>query len=680
MSSSNAFIALCKEFSFLQVELLQRSGNPLEIVRTAMRHLHRFPNAEGELSSESWSHIPRFLRCAATLLEKTPEHQPPVVLENLEKVHSVAAQYIGERRGDVNDAAAVLRAVVQLDKIQRRCYASSSVPTVAAAASPPPRPYAPGSHVHSFSTSTLPPFSSQSSFSNLLRPSYAYAYQQWHQQNTKVHTLSILSLLQGTAVIHADGFRFPPSNPDQRGLFPVKNRVQMEAKMQRCPGARDFLQSMKYMEMNRLDAGMCLTLLAELGFYDADVCNMCCEVLNSAHAMVTSQQLSQMLYSLGVLQHRHVYQRFFSSLLKPKECTAEGIRMHVMGLAMLQQPPHSETQLMDGIFLHALRGEKQAKQDKRQRRNVPSQKKPHSPATLLEEDSSCSSHRSSPPSVQLPYRWYVDVGYSLSSLDISHHKFKLMASRNVRGMLPKMSTAERCKFLYALGPAMSDSTVPVELQPHWKSKVGKALDVTVKMVEEIEVADGPQVMHALRFCGITQHPRLPPTHLLSPTMTESELRENPVEVLLRTWAQTPKEYIIHLAEQIDTQQLHSCRLPDGDEGAARQLARVVDTLAKACPSPSPKDQYRFASLCATIEHHVQDFSIEDLLSILKGLQVLSLTPYYEETVQKLLEQLCVKREEMTEAQEAVSGALWLELGDEKGATLWKEKNVERKNV
>lgn len=677
MSSSNAFIALCKELSFLQVELLQRSGNPLEVVRKAIRHLHHYPIAEGELSSESLSHVPRFLRCSATLLEHTPEHQPPMVLENLEKVHSVAAQYIGERVGDVNDAAAVLRAVLQLDKIQRRCFASSSAPSAVAAAARAP----PLSHSASLPTAS-PPFSSSSSFSHLLRPSYAYAYQQWHQQNTKVHTLSMLSLLHGTAVVHADGFRFPPSNPDQRGLFPVKNRVQMEAKMQRCPGARDLLQSMKYMEMNRIDAGMCLTLLAELGFYDAEVCNMACEVLHSAHAMVTSQQLSQTLYSLGVLQHRHVYQRFFSSLLKPKECTAEGIRLHVMGLAMLQQPPHSETQLMDGIFLHALRGGKQEKQDKRERRrNARDREGRPFPDTQRGSTSSTSSTYRAPPSTfQLPYQWYVDIGYSLSSLDISHHKFKLMAARNIRGMLPKMSTAERCKFLYALGPARSDPTVPIELQPHWNNKVGKALDVTVKMVEDIELADGPQVMHALRFCGITQHPRLPPTRLISNTMTESELRENPVEVLLRTWAQTPKEYIMHLAEQIDSQQLRSCQLPDGEEGSARQLARVVETLVKACPCPSPKEQYRFASLCATIEDHVEHFSIDDLLSILKGLQVLSLAPYYEETVQQLLQQLCVKREEMTEAQEAVSGALWVELGDEKGAKMWNEKKVFKKNV
>lgn len=712
-ASSTGFINLCKDLSFLQVGLLQRAENPLTIANQALTLLQRYsaggeegdevfqPSASAGLTSESLPYVPVFLRSCATLLKKVPEQKSVELLENLESVHRVAKQYIEERCGDVNEACTVLGAVLQLNDLQRRCYSPSLAPF--------PSSTERASLAFRNKIPSSSPSSSSCSFSNLLRPSYAHAHHQWHQQTTKVHTLSVLSLLKGTAAVHAEGFHFPALNPDQRGLLPVKHRVQMEAKMQRCAGAREILQSLRYMQLNRLDAGMCLTVLAELGFYDAEVCNMACEVLNSAHSMVTSQQLSQIMFSLGILQHRHVYQRFFSSLLNPKQCDAEGIRQHVMGLAMLQQPPHSEKQLMDGIFLHALRGANQEKERKQQRRRNRSQAHepkrlgsdprfpnihterssfgavngdrsnrgteflPHSPSSR----SPLSSYSSSSTCYILPYAWYVDVGYSLSCLEISHHKFKLLTARHCRGVLPKMSTSDRCKFLYAMGPVTSDPTVPSEVKESWDQKAGKAFQVAVKMLENIELSEGPQVMHALRYCGVTEHPRLPPPHLLSNAMTEKEKRENPVEVLLRTWATTPKEYVIHLAEQIDTEQLLSCSAPYAEDSAAKQLARVVTTLAKACPSPSPKDQYRFASLCATIEHHVKAFSVEELLTILKGLQILSLAPYYDETVQQLVDELWRKREEMTEAQVEVGGTLLLELGDEKKAEWLKEKSINK---
>lgn len=740
-SVSTAFINLCKELSFLQVGLLQRSGSPLALANQALHLLQRhsssssssssyFANGEpgeeaitilpvggasAQLSSECLPYVPIFLRSCATLLDKVvlgQHHSPVLVLDQLEGIHSVATQYIGECHGDVNEACTVLRAVTQLDALQRRCYTNSPSP------SPSLRNSASLSSPPAFSS---PSSSSSCSFSSLVRPSYAHAYHQWHQQSVKVHTLSVLSLLQGCSAINAEGFHFPPSNPDQRGLLPVKNHVQMEAKIQRCSGARELLQSLKYMEMNRLDAGICLTTLADLGFYDADVCNMACEVFHSSHAMVTSQQFSQILFSLGILQHRHVYQRFFSSLLVPKQCNAEGIRQHVMGLAMLQQPPHSQAQLMDGVFLHALRGaneEKQRKQQRRRNRSSSSREEEMErrrrgdcgvkdpryskiyAATQAESSSDdgrmsnsiSSPHFSSLTSFSLPYSWYVDVGYSLSCLDISHYKFKSMVARHCRGALPKMCTADRCKLLYTLGPVLADPNVPSELKEGWNTKVSKTFQVTLKMLENIELGDGPQVMHALRFCKVTEHPRLPPPHLLSKTMTDNELRENPVEVLLRTWAHTPKEYIIHLAEQIDTEQLHSCASCTGEEGqggtgergvgggaaapaaaAAKQLVRVVDALAKACPSPSPQDQYRFASLSATIEHHVKDFSAEDLLTILKGLNVLGLAPYYDETVKLLVQHLCDKKENLTKAQVEFGGSLLVDLGEEKSAESLKTK-------
>eukprot|EP00796_Vickermania_ingenoplastis_P006727 gene6727-4822_t len=608
MIGSSSFVSLCQELSHIQMGLLQRTDAPEVFVSRALA-LFKQHRQGIEVTAENAPSVPVFLRSCASIFQKVSDKEHLPALSAMTDVHRVATQYVGDRLGDVNEASSVLSAVIGLDAVQRRLFAS------------------------------MPATSSDTQrFASLLRPSYTHAFHEWAQHRTAVQTLSVLSLLRGTATIHASDFHFPPSNPDQRGLLPLKSRVQMEAKMQRCPGARELVSALKSMELNRLDAGMCLTMLSEIGFYDTDLCNLACEVLHSAHAVITSQQFCQIIYSLGVLQHRHIYQRFFSSLMVPKQCNAEGIRLHTLGLAMLQQPPHSETQLMNGIFLHALRAERQKKTQRHDRRG---------------------GDRPPPSPYELPCQWYVDVGYALSCLDVSHHKYKLLLARQARGPVRRMSTAERCKLLYALG-CPDDPSVPAELKDSWDNKLRKTFSLTVRRLEDIEVAEGPQVMHALRFCGVDQHPRIPQA---PPPGTDSS-KANPVEVLLRTWVNTPKERILHLAEQIDNEQL----MIQGAAAPTAKLAEVVATLVKACPSPSPRDQYRFASLCATVDLHAGELSAAESLGILSGLQKMGLTQQYDGTVRKLLDQLWASRAGMTDSQRQAAEKLMSQLGDAERAS------------
>lgn len=651
MSTAGGFGLLCKELSQLQVSMLQRASNPGEVACKALTQLQHHQAAIAA-TKENVVHVPLFLRSCVTLLERAPTSESSIVLDRLNDIHLVAEQYVGERCGDANEAASVLRSVIGLDQLQRRLLKAKDgniqIPSRSGSSSPNNK----GTH-HVVSSSVERKTGKE--FAGLLRPSYQHAYHQWAQQKTKMHTLSMLALLRGTAMVHASDFRFPPLNPDQRGLLPMKSRVQMEAKMQRCPGARELLTAMKNMEVNRLDAGMCITLLADLGFYDTDLCNLACEVLHSAHAVVTSQQFAQVIYSLGVLQHRHVYQRFFSSLITAKQCNADGIRQHLLGLAMLQQPPHSERHLMDGVFLHALRAGRSSGSSS-------SSSSPVFRRNRKQADSSrhSSGGSSSSASVEsqyaLPFTWYVDIGYGLSCLDISHHKFKLMMARQVRGAIPRMSTSERCKVLYALGNP-NDPTVPQDLLPSWENKIGKALSFAYLKLQDIDLSDGPQVMHALRFCGVSAHPRLPQ----EPKTLEEGRKENPAEVLLRTWATTPKENIMHLVEQIDSTNLYT-----GESGVrpTEQLAKILATLAKACPSPpSAREQYRFASLCATIERHVGQLSLDELIIVLNGTKQLGLAQHYPETVQQLLNAMWDKRDEMTDSKRLICEDLMRDLGD-----------------
>ncbi|RNF08394.1 hypothetical protein TraAM80_02855 [Trypanosoma rangeli] len=83
------------------------------------------------------------------------------------------------------------------------------------------------------------------------------------------------------------------------GLLPIKSKIQMEAKLHKCPSTRHILNSLREMQLSKLDAGICLSCLAEIGLYDAELCNVCCEVLFSTHALVTCQQFAEVIYSFG---------------------------------------------------------------------------------------------------------------------------------------------------------------------------------------------------------------------------------------------------------------------------------------------------------------------------------------------------------------------------------------------
>lgn len=98
--------------------------------------------------------------------------------------------------------------------------------------------------------------------------------------------------------------------------------------------------------------------MASTGLYDPVVCDASCSELRANKELVTCQQLCEIVYNLGVLQHRHIHLSSFSNSIDAKKCTAEGVRRHAIGLAMLRQSPHNVKTFMDGIFLHALRAKK----------------------------------------------------------------------------------------------------------------------------------------------------------------------------------------------------------------------------------------------------------------------------------------------------------------------------------
>ncbi|KEG15231.1 hypothetical protein DQ04_00141190 [Trypanosoma grayi] len=570
---STRFRALCEELGRLQVGMIRREGSPAHLIEEAIQAIRSNRDAVKPVR-QNLPYVPLFMRSCTTLLARADQDAAREVLDCAELL---AEEYVAGNHGDVNESATVLRSLVQLS---RRCDIGTCLQNkgVTPSSSPPMKP--------------------------LVALSFNNTLQKWQQHQIRPYTSTLLALLRGTDAVYGEKFHFTPVGADIMGLLPIKGKVQMEAKVQKCLHSRGILRALREMQLSKLDAGICLSCLAEIGMYDAELCNVCCEVLFSTHALVTSQQFAQVIYSLGVLQHRHIHQKFFSSTMDFKKCNAEAVRQHVMGLAMLRQPPPNERALMDGIFLHALR-----------------------PTDPLEFGSS--------PDDALTPEWFVAVGHALTCLDVVHYKFRLLMARTVRRSIVHLTTQQRCKLLYGLGGVSMD-TVPEELRRSWKGKVVRTVEVlTDRLQYDVDPADGPFVMNALLFAGVREHSMIP----VQPDLASGE---NPVEVLLRTWATCPKERVLHLTEQIRPRHL-------GSE-PTRTLSHVFTVIANN-GSASPIDSYRFGPLCDAVKSHGGEMNLEEALNTIGAIQRIGIGGRYRDALMTLLENLWRQRHDMTPEQQ-----------------------------
>ncbi|ORC85640.1 uncharacterized protein TM35_000342520 [Trypanosoma theileri] len=578
------FRAVCEELGHLQVRMIRRDGNPTQLVAEAIE-LIRHNCDIIQPQEKNLPYVPLFLRSCGTLLSRAntdPAH------EALECAARLAESYVDGNHGDVNESGTVLRSLVLLSRNRENSAKQSGYTTTPLFVSP---------------------------IKPLVAASFNNTMQKWQKNQIRPHTSTLLSLLRGSDTVYGENFHFSPVSADITGLLPIKGKVQMEAKVQKCAHSRCILRALRDVQLSKLDAGICLSSMAEMGFYDAELCNACCEVLFSTHALVTSQQFAQIIYSLGILQHRHIHQKFFSSMVEFQKCNAEAVRQHVVGLAMLRQPPPNERSLMDGIFLHALR-----------------------PTDPLEFNSS--------PDDALTPEWYLCVGHALACLDITHFKYRLMMARTLRRCIGNMTTQQRCKMLYSLGNIPLES-VPEELKRSWTGKVVRTIGVlTERLRYDVDPSDGPFVMNTLLAVGVHEHPMIPQQPNL-------ESGENPVEVLLRTWATSPKERVLHLTEQIRPRHL-------GGEPTAT-LSHLFTVIASSCGG-SQIDSYRFSPLCDAVSSHVGDMNVEETLSTIAAMQCIGIGEQYRNVLVTLLENLWRRRGDMTPESQARCCRLMENLG------------------
>lgn len=604
----SALSSLSTELSRLQILLLQRDGDPAKHAFEGVQQLRdHLDSIFSTSSSRSTSHsrddvqcTPQLMRSCATIFRFTTTDMVLPVLEALDFCSHLVAEYNAAGSAyshtNFNEMASLLRSTIALSALQQELR-QVEVPSL----------------LQDSSRWRNQP----GDLASLVAPLYDRAMQLWCAPQTRPTTLSALTLIQANSHIYGKGFHFTPVSAEKGGLLPCKSKLQMEAKMQRCVGARKLLAALGDFELNRIDAGMALATMAEVGLYDAEACNRSCGVLFSHHTLLSSQQLCQVVYALGVLQHRHIHQKFFSSLIDPRKCNAEAVRQHILGLAMLQQPPPDREALMDGVFLHGLRAAHAGRQHQPERRRWQQR--------LVKEAINSNSYI-------LPPQWYIDVGHALTCLGIYPVKYKLMAARQARRSIASLTTMERCKLLYCLG-GVDEKGVAAELQESWKSKVQRTTAIVVEKLKEIDPPEGPYVMNALLFAGVTEHPRIPRIPQLSSD-------ENPIEVLLRTWSTVPKEKVMELTEQIKPQHL-------GATAATSTLTKVVARVAVSCSGSKEEDHYRFDPLCSAVEAHSADMSVDDTLRTIAGLQQIGIAgPRQRNAILHLLANLWIRRYDM----------------------------------
>lgn len=633
--------ALCSELTRIQVQLLQRQGAPLQLAHEGIQLLREsLPEMELTTSrdAETVKLVPKLLRACATVLRFAPDEDALAALDALDYCATVVYQYSAgghvERNYNLNDVCSLLRSISTLGDYQNRLLELTEFPSPSTSSG---SSFAAERAALSSCSNALKemPTSSLASghakrFDMLLGPVYTHAMQLWTLPRETASTLSLLSLIDANSRVHGKSFTFPAVSADQNGLLPIKAKIHMEAKMQRCRGARGLLAALREAEFNRIDAGMSLATMAQTGLYDAEVCNRSCETLYAQHALLSSQQLCQVLFHLGTLQHRHIHQKYFSSLVEPRECNAEAIRQHVLGLAMLRQPPPSETALMNGVFLHALRASHANR--RRQPDELSAASSPSSSSHVSPRAQRAIQDTLNDNTYALPPQWYIDVGHGLCCLGIQHPKYKLMTARQTRRSIARLTTAERCKLLYAMG-GLSAEEVPEDLRSAWRSKIDRSIAITAEKLKDIEPHEGPYVMNALLYCGIRNHPRIP----RAPKLASDE---NPIDVLLRTWSTVPKERVLELTEQIKPQHLRTIK----HKGSATTLTTVVARVAEAFNDVTREESYRLEPLCAAVDAHSAEMTVTDTMRTLQALRQMGRTgPRQQEAVRNLLMNLWTRR-------------------------------------
>jgi hypothetical protein len=558
-----SFSALSSELTRLSNQFMNREGDPRAIANEAVSYLIANQDHVVAEAKQNLEAVPKFARACATLIREplgqTTEMQLAAILD----------AYTANGSDDVNDSAAVLSAACVF-------WQRTTNPT--------------------------------SVFPSITRAAFQRTLSQWSMDKKKTRTDSIITMLSACNALHGEALTCEPLGEGKMSLLPVKSKLQMEAKLLRLPHARHLLEHLREVSYSRVDAGVCLNTMASSGLYDQAVADTCCAVLHGACPLLSSQQLSQIIFNLGVLQHRHVHQQFFANKIVVAKCTRDALRRVVQGQAMLQMPVTNPKALMDGVFLHALR----------------------------------PSHSSGLPEIH--FSWFTDIGFALHMLGLRHHKFMMHTARTVRCDLHKMSQPDLLRLMFALG-GEDAANVPQEMRVSWPAKVGKVLAIaSMKLEAGVPLQMGPLTVQALRHCGIKDHPMIPNIGTAKSAAADDASGFNPVDVLLKTWRGAPSGHVLNLVGQIEHQ--HFTR-------PSSQISDVLEVLAQdtgnADGTLSQSDHYKLSTLCDCVELHVLDMPLGAAVRTLRSLVRIGAGDRYESACRALLNKLWNNRQDLDAA-------------------------------
>jgi hypothetical protein len=550
-----SFREVCQELDALHLKLVNRVGDPRDVIREAKGFLST--NADSiSPTKENLEHAPILLRSCASIL-RGDESTSPQIATCLTRF---LEEYLDSKPADFNHVATALRATILLTE-------------------------------NTVMKSLMGP---------LANKTYVAAMSLWRTSKGPRHTISMLSLLKGCHAIYGRSYAFtPPFTSGPRSLLPIKCRLQMEAQMNKCFESRQLLNALLGMRLTKYDAGMCLSVMEEAGFYHEDLAKKCCDVLACYRSSISSNQWAQVVHSLGVLQHRSEHQRLFSGSFNAKNSNAPSIRNYVIGIACLNLTPTEPQKVLDGLFLHAKRPKE---------------------ADRFSVDPG----------------WFIDCAHALACLQVYHAKFVLMTARNARCVIKSSPIPTRLKLIYALSsiPKNTVESLPADVRESWEHKVPPTIRAVADSLrtERVDLLMGSLAAGALKAAGIVEHP-------LIPDLEKCRNGESPMDAVLRSWSVAPRERIMELSTALP---------PVGAQDRPQSIADVFSMLASQCQPPE-KDLIfigRLEQLGQVVLSHIDSLEVDDFVKILDSVAKLKLQDNFSAVAAALCERLYAARKDI----------------------------------
>ena len=363
------------------------------------------------------------------------------------------------------------------------------------------------------------------------RAGFQRCYQVFELRGSEMTTRELLDLLRACHGAYVSPAEFRQGlGVTMTSLLPTKQKLHMEAHVQRCLGSRRVLHALRDRPFSQVDTSVALDLFASTGLYDRELLDRICSLLATSAGSVgaaegdrrTALRAAKHLYNLGVLNHRHEgAMHALGTHVHPWKLSTEGVRELMLGLAMLRFiPPLSPTRHAasakptpdDPLVPPSARGKPLLRE---RTLNV------ETPGEVLVGGLMGHAFRQAIPGTRsdikdtVDLQWYVDVCHATRVLGLVPHKLLLKFARDERRNIRHLDLHGTLKVLYAFGGVDPEADAvlmaDVPLRNSWNSKAMGMLRSAASTLQSTggNPAKGAAIMNALSFCNIRDHPLVP---------------------------------------------------------------------------------------------------------------------------------------------------------------------------